>query len=309
MRAGRIRLAVLEQGYLLRPHGDRVPVALDQVGDADEARHERRPRSLVDLGRPADLVDAATAEHRDAVAHRQGFLLVVRDVDERDAHLALHPLQLELHLLAELEVERAKRLVEQQHLGLVDDGPGQRHALPLAAGELGRLAAAEPGQPDHLQRLAGLLAPLRLGHAPHPQAVLDVLGHGHVREQRVILEHGVDVPGVRRHLRDVLAAEFDPPGIRPLEPGDKPQQRGLSRPGRPEQGEELTGPHDEVDTGQRGHLAVPLAQAGDMDGRRRGSRITCSGGLRGARNRHHSARCTTVQPGPAMRLPVGLPSP
>ena len=81
--------------------------------------------------------------HGDAVAHRQRLLLVVRDVDEGDADLALDALQLDLHLLAELEIERAERLVEQQHLGLVDQGAGQRDALPLAARELGRLARAE----------------------------------------------------------------------------------------------------------------------------------------------------------------------
>src|SRR5260370_638447 len=36
-----------------------------------------------------------------------------------------------------------------------------------------------------------------------------------------------------------------------------------------------------------------------MDGWRRGGRITCSGGVAGARNRDHSAGCTRVQPAPA----------
>jgi hypothetical protein len=115
-------------------------VAFDQVGDSDEPGHERGPRPLVDLQRGADLLDAAVVEDRDAIAHRQRLFLVVGDVDERDACLALDPQQLKLHLLAELEVECAKRLVEQQHLGLVHDRPGQGDALPLAAGELGGLA-------------------------------------------------------------------------------------------------------------------------------------------------------------------------
>ena len=67
----------------------------------------------------------------------------MRDVHERDADLALDALELDLHLLAELEVERAERLVEQQHLRLVDDRAGERDALPLAAGELHRPPAAE----------------------------------------------------------------------------------------------------------------------------------------------------------------------
>src|SRR5262249_9181083 len=103
-------------------------------------------------------------------------------------------------------------------------------------------------------------------------------------------------PGVRRHPGDVAAAELNRPGVRPLEPGDQPEQGGLARTGGPEQGKELTLPHHQVDAGERGHVAVPLAQAGDVDRR---TRITCRGGLGGARNRDHPARCTTVQPAPA----------
>ena len=41
---------------------------------------------------------------------------------------------------AQLEVERAQRLVEQQHAGLVDQRAAERDPLLLAAGQLGRLA-------------------------------------------------------------------------------------------------------------------------------------------------------------------------
>src|SRR5207248_1603021 len=62
------RLVVLgEEGDLLRPDGDLAAVALDEVGDADEAGHERRPRVLVHLGGGAGLLDAAIAHDRDAV--------------------------------------------------------------------------------------------------------------------------------------------------------------------------------------------------------------------------------------------------
>ena len=59
---------------------------------------------------------AAVVEDRDPVAHGQRLLLVVGDEHEGDADLALDLLQLDLHLPAQLEVERAERLVEQQHL-------------------------------------------------------------------------------------------------------------------------------------------------------------------------------------------------
>ena len=58
------------------------------------------------------------------------------DVDEGDPDLALDPDELELHLLAQLEVEGAERLVEQKDGGLVDERTRQRDALLLSARQL-----------------------------------------------------------------------------------------------------------------------------------------------------------------------------
>ena len=117
-------------------------VGADQVGLAEEVRHERRRGVLVELAGRAHLLDHAVVHHRDGVGHGHGLLLVVGDVHEGDADLGLDPLELDLHLPAQLEVQRAQRLVEQQHAGLVDQGAAERDPLLLAAGELGGLAVA-----------------------------------------------------------------------------------------------------------------------------------------------------------------------
>ena len=78
----------------------------------------------------------------------------MRDVDERDPDLVLDALELELHLLAELEVERAERLVEQQHARVVDERARERDALLLPARELARLAALAAREVDELEDLA-----------------------------------------------------------------------------------------------------------------------------------------------------------
>ncbi len=44
----------------------------------------------------------------------------------------MQPRQLDPHLHAQLRVEVAERLVEQEHLRMSDDGPADRDALPLA---------------------------------------------------------------------------------------------------------------------------------------------------------------------------------
>src|SRR3546814_2512168 len=78
--------------------------------------------------------------------HRERFFLVVGHKDEGDAGLRLQALQLDLHFLAQLEVERRERLVEQQHPGLARQRAGERPALLLAAGELSRPAVGVAGE-------------------------------------------------------------------------------------------------------------------------------------------------------------------
>ena len=60
--------------------------------------------------------------------------------------------------LRTLRVERAERLVEQQHLGLDRQRAGERHALALAARELRRVAVGEAAQVHELEQLVDALA-------------------------------------------------------------------------------------------------------------------------------------------------------
>ena len=103
---------------------------------------------LVDLSRTADLLHAAAVHDGDPIGHSERLLLVVRDVDEGRAELGLDPLELELHLLAELHVERAERLVEQQCRGLVDESPRQRDTLLLTSRKLTGSAALQTFELD-----------------------------------------------------------------------------------------------------------------------------------------------------------------
>ena len=85
------------------------------------------------------------------------------DVDERDPERLLDALELDLQVHAQARVQRAQRLVEQQHRRLQHDRPRQRDALLLAARELPRPARLQPAELDHLHRLAD--APRALGLA------------------------------------------------------------------------------------------------------------------------------------------------
>ena len=86
-----------------------------------------------------------------AIVHR--LLLVVRDEHGRDVDLVVQPPQPLAQLGADLGVERAERLVEQQHARLDRQRAGERHALALAAGELRRVALLVAGEADDLEQL------------------------------------------------------------------------------------------------------------------------------------------------------------
>ena len=108
---------------------------------------------LVDLLGRAELLDPAAVHDRDPVGHRERLLLVVGDVDEGDADLALDSLQLHLQPLAELQVERAERLVQQQHLRQVHEGTREGHALLLPPESWLGLPVDLRSEPDALELL------------------------------------------------------------------------------------------------------------------------------------------------------------
>src|SRR5205809_6306938 len=133
----------------------------------------------------------------------------MRDVNKGDAQLALDPLQLHLHLDPELEIEGAQGFVEEQDFRLIDDSPGQRDPLPLTAGQLVRTAVAETGKAHQGEPLRDSTAALLPWQMPNLEAVLDIGGHRHVREESVILENRVGRWRVRRDGGHILSAEAD----------------------------------------------------------------------------------------------------
>ena len=119
-------------------------LASNRFAHAEEVGDEARARPLVELLGSADLLDAALVHHRDPVGHHQRLVLVVGHEHERDPHALLQVLELDLHLLAQLGVERRHRLVEQQQLGLEHERARERHPLLLPARDLVD-AARSPG--------------------------------------------------------------------------------------------------------------------------------------------------------------------
>src|SRR5829696_7938037 len=105
----------------------------EDVRIPDEAGDEPGRRPIVDVAGASDLLDSAVVHDRDAVRHRHRLALVVRDVDEGRPDLLLDALEFKLHLGPKLEIERAERFVEEEHLGPLDERARKRDALHLTA--------------------------------------------------------------------------------------------------------------------------------------------------------------------------------
>src|SRR5262245_38236683 len=100
---------------------------------ADEIGDEQGRRVEIDAVRAADLLDPALIHHRNQIGEREGLALVMRDEDEGAADLLMDAAQFLLHLVAQLEIERCERLIEEQYLGPHDERAGKSNPLLLAA--------------------------------------------------------------------------------------------------------------------------------------------------------------------------------
>ena len=147
--------------------------------------------------------------------------------------------QVVVQLGADERVERAERLVEQQHLGVEHQRAHQADALALAARQLGRVAVeavgGEAGQGAQLVEAARDAGGVPAEVARHQRRV--VRG-GEVREQPAVLDHVADAAAQR--LDRVRRRAGPPstrtsPGVGRDEPDQQAQQRRLAAARRAEQ--------------------------------------------------------------------------
>src|SRR5439155_23091718 len=99
----------------------------------------------------SDLLEDPAVHHGNAVGHRERFLLVMRDVDEGDPDPALDVAQLPLQLFAELQVQSPEWLVEEEHLGVLDESASERNPLLLAPRQLARAGVLPSPELDEVQ--------------------------------------------------------------------------------------------------------------------------------------------------------------
>lgn len=100
---------------------------------ADKAGGEWRCRMAVDNFRRVILLDDATGEDRDAIAHGHRFDLIVGDKDSGHMEACNEIADFASHFLSELRIKRRKRLIKENAVLAVGKGAGKGYALLLSA--------------------------------------------------------------------------------------------------------------------------------------------------------------------------------
>ena len=103
-------------------------------------------------------------------------------------------------------------------------------------------------------------------HAPDAQREFDVVGHGHVAEQRVVLEHQADAAIARAHVGDVLAVQGNAPVVDAGQAGNGPQQRALAAAGGAQQHEEFALAHLDGNVVDDRLVLIPFGDLVERDG-------------------------------------------
>ena len=253
---------------------------------------------LVELRRAGALHQDPPTQHGDPVAHRHRLDLVVGDVHRGDAEAPLELGDLGAGLHAELGVEVRQRLVHQEQLRLAHDRTTHRHALALAARQLAGLAVEHGGELEQFGHLGHLgLDDVLVGLAQlHRER--DVLLDGHVRVERIALEHHRDVALLRAPIVDDHVVDQQLAARDVLEAGDHAQHGALAAARGADEDEELAVVDVQVEP-RHGLVAVRVLLLEVLHGERRHERYpltlpasrprTKSVGARGTRSAARSS--------------------
>ena len=217
------------------------------IQSPDEAGDEGGLGEVVDLKRRANLLDLAFIHHDDTVRNGQSLFLVVGDIDGRDAQLALDGADLCPQCDPDLGIQCRERLVKQKHLGTNGQGTRQGHALLLPARELVGVAVPFFLEVDQGQHFLHALFDRGVGFPADAQAVTNVLGDVHIREQGICLKNHTHIALVGSLIGYINVVDDDLSRCGNFEAGDHSQGGRFTTPRGAEERNELALFHIQVE--------------------------------------------------------------
>ena len=143
----------------------------------------------------------------------------------------------------QVRVEVGQRLIQEKHLRLEAERPGEGDTLLLTTGEFVDHPISKRVQFDHLEQFLDPRLDPVLGPLVDLQTVADVFRYGHMGKEGVILKADPRIPQIRRKIVDSLSVKDDIPGTDIGKTADEAQQRRLSTPARPDECDQFSLAH------------------------------------------------------------------
>ena len=128
----------------------------------------------------------------------QHLLVLVADIDHRDREPVTQGLQVRQHLFAARDVDRGERFIEQQQARLRQQRAPERHALPLAPGELVRASREQRLKTEEREHLVKANEG-RTGACPL-RPIAQISRDTQVRKEACVLKHVADAAALRGHV-------------------------------------------------------------------------------------------------------------
>jgi hypothetical protein len=172
--------------------------------------------------------------------------------------------------VAALRIDADRRLVEDQHVGVVDERGGDVEAPLHAAAERLRLVAGAVGEADEGERGVDALAEQRAAQAVEGAEQLQVRRRAEVLVDRELLRHDADAALgrvrvlVERQARRA-AADEDLAAVGADQAAQHRHGRRLAGAVRPEQADDLAGADVERQVGDDGAVAVRLEETSGFE--------------------------------------------
>jgi hypothetical protein len=204
-------------------------------GGAEKTGHKGVARLVVEVQWAAGLLERAVAKHSDARSHGHGFGLIMGHVNDSGLKPLVEFDQFGPELGAHFGIKIGKGFVEKEDAGLADDGAADRDTLLLSAGKIAGHAREDILNAEDAGGLVDAACDVRGAQAPDAEAESEVLGHGEVRVERVVLEDHGDITVARRQTADVGVADENASGGETFEAGNHAQGAGFAATRRTKQ--------------------------------------------------------------------------
>ena len=167
-------------------------------GRTDKPGDKHIGRIFIYFVRFAYLLNIAVLHYDYARSHSHSLNLVVRYVNSCCADLVMYAHDFASHSDAQFCVEVGKRFVHKENFGTPYNRPAQRNALTLAARQRAGFSVQIGRKLQYLRSFLNASVNLVFGGLAEFKRIRHIVVNGHLRIERVRLEHHCDVPVFRR---------------------------------------------------------------------------------------------------------------